>query len=398
MADMSHIGAHCDHPDCRQQDFLPFTCDACDGTFCLAHRTYTGHACTRADAGNATAISCPLCAKTIRLEGDEDPNVTFERHMKGDCDPESRTKRTKKKRCGAKGCREKLVFSNRVTCPKCHMDVCLRHRFDDDHDCKGARATAAARSSWLASFSSGSGIVASPRASAAPSGGSGGFGGGGTARAGAGAGAGSAASASLSAAGRAAAARAEAAAARTAPRRASAGASTAAARRTAGATAARARRVEDPGNTLRGTAGRRRDLGAVASGITPAPMDPAVIAATTGPERCTQCGARFADVGQLIAHSEAYHPAGAAAAAASDAVMAEPSSAAAASASASAGTYAAPRRASASAAGGGARGSGGERCPQCSETFEDVVALVGHVQAVHDRAAVEGERRSCAVS
>ncbi|PQE26257.1 hypothetical protein CJF30_00000985 [Rutstroemia sp. NJR-2017a BBW] len=45
--DPTLIGVHCQYEYCNQLDFLPFRCESCRGTFCLDHRTETGHQCSR---------------------------------------------------------------------------------------------------------------------------------------------------------------------------------------------------------------------------------------------------------------------------------------------------------------------------------------------------------------
>jgi hypothetical protein len=55
----------------------------------------------------------------------EDPNDTWVRHSAVDCDPSLRVK-DKKQRCGAPNCKEKLTLTNKTTCSKCQLDLCLR--------------------------------------------------------------------------------------------------------------------------------------------------------------------------------------------------------------------------------------------------------------------------------
>ncbi|CAI5500536.1 unnamed protein product [Closterium sp. Naga37s-1] len=81
------LGKHCSVTSCQQIDFLPFTCDKCRMVFCLSHRMPASHECPRATVGDAVVLLCPLCAKAVRLVGDEDPNVTWARHERSGCDP-----------------------------------------------------------------------------------------------------------------------------------------------------------------------------------------------------------------------------------------------------------------------------------------------------------------------
>ncbi|CAI6003912.1 unnamed protein product [Closterium sp. NIES-64] len=101
------------------------------------------HECPRATVGDAVVLLCPLCAKAVRLVGDEDPNVTWARHERSGCDPSNlqrvankpvcRTGRqgewptsagvlhraarrvANKCRCAAQGCTEVLSPANTVS-------------------------------------------------------------------------------------------------------------------------------------------------------------------------------------------------------------------------------------------------------------------------------------------
>jgi hypothetical protein len=86
---------------------------------------------------DVTVIVCPLCAATCRVRPGEDVNAAFGRHVadSAECTPAEYAARTTKPRCGAPSCREKLVFSNCVTCKRCGVKTCLRHRWADDHAC-----------------------------------------------------------------------------------------------------------------------------------------------------------------------------------------------------------------------------------------------------------------------
>ncbi|EOY09286.1 Zinc finger (C2H2 type, AN1-like) family protein [Theobroma cacao] len=133
------LGKHCSVEDCKQIDFLPFTCDRCRLVFCLEHRSYIKHRCPKADKKDVTVVICPLCAKGVHLIPDEDPNITWETHVNTECDPSNYDKVTKKKKCPVPGCREVLTFSNTIKCRDCTIDHCLKHRFGPDHNCPGPK-------------------------------------------------------------------------------------------------------------------------------------------------------------------------------------------------------------------------------------------------------------------
>ncbi|XP_027072953.2 zinc finger AN1 and C2H2 domain-containing stress-associated protein 13 isoform X3 [Coffea arabica] len=134
-----NLGKHCSVEDCRQIDFLPFTCDSCHQVFCLEHRSYGRHHCPKANKSDVTVVVCPLCAKGVRLIPDENPNITWESHVNIECDPSNYDKVTKKRKCPVSGCREILSFSNKIRCKDCTIEHCLKHRFGPDHRCPGPK-------------------------------------------------------------------------------------------------------------------------------------------------------------------------------------------------------------------------------------------------------------------
>ncbi|KAK1259063.1 Zinc finger AN1 and C2H2 domain-containing stress-associated protein 13 [Acorus gramineus] len=135
------LGRHCSVSDCKLLDFLPFTCDRCDQVFCLEHRSYNTHECPNANQQDVTVLICPLCAKSVRLVPNEDPNITWESHVNTDCDPTNYQAAVKKKRCPVPRCKETLGFSNTIRCRDCTKEHCLKHRFGPDHNCPGPQKT-----------------------------------------------------------------------------------------------------------------------------------------------------------------------------------------------------------------------------------------------------------------
>ncbi|KAG7628858.1 Zinc finger AN1 and C2H2 domain-containing stress-associated protein 13 [Arabidopsis thaliana] len=143
------LGKHCSVDYCKQIDFLPFTCDRCLQVFCLDHRSYMKHDCPKGNRGDVTVVICPLCAKGVRLNPDEDPNITWEKHVNTDCDPSNYEKAVKKKKCPVPRCRELLTFSNTIKCRDCSIDHCLKHRFGPDHSCSGPKNPESSFSSFM---------------------------------------------------------------------------------------------------------------------------------------------------------------------------------------------------------------------------------------------------------
>ena len=165
--DQDNTGRHCALSTCRQRDFLPFKCDACNRQYCLDHRLYSSHGCLESGGRDVRAIICPLCAESVQFKEGENVNTTFAAHCATSCTPELRAERTHKSRCPAPGCREKLVGSNRTQCARCRREFCLAHRYADTHACRsggGGSLTSAARggagAAPLAATSSASSAVA----------------------------------------------------------------------------------------------------------------------------------------------------------------------------------------------------------------------------------------------
>ena len=129
------LGAHCQHSDCNQLDFLPFKCDGCLKVFCLEHRSCKSHQCPNSDHKSRRVFVCETCAISIEIIHGEDKKAIQEKHDEsGDCDPTKKKKPT----CSVRRCKEILTFSNTITCKSCHVKVCLKHRFPANHACKGS--------------------------------------------------------------------------------------------------------------------------------------------------------------------------------------------------------------------------------------------------------------------
>ncbi|CAN0422530.1 unnamed protein product, partial [Laminaria digitata] len=104
------------------------------GTFCLPHRSYVGHSCASSGDKDFRGLVCPLCKKTVRFNGSQDPNEQWDIHRRTDCNPAdySDNKTAKKRRvCSAPKCREVLRPTNTQRCARCGKETCLTHRFPD---------------------------------------------------------------------------------------------------------------------------------------------------------------------------------------------------------------------------------------------------------------------------
>lgn len=119
--DLESIGAHCEFEYCRQLDFLPFKCLSCRSTFCLDHRTETAHQCAHAgewarnrQRNTTDQASTTAGGRTLK------PNVYTGQQ------------------CSHPKCKTLIhtLNSTGVHCQTCNRDYCLKHRFEEEHDCK----------------------------------------------------------------------------------------------------------------------------------------------------------------------------------------------------------------------------------------------------------------------
>ncbi|GAU50583.1 hypothetical protein TSUD_283140 [Trifolium subterraneum] len=128
------LGKHCQHLDCHQLDFLPFTCDGCKQVFCVEHRSYKSHECQKQDHNSRKVVVCEECSMSMEITnntGENEETILKKHHTSRKCDPSKKKKPT----CPVKRCKEILTFSNTSTCKTCHIKVCLKHRFAADHAC-----------------------------------------------------------------------------------------------------------------------------------------------------------------------------------------------------------------------------------------------------------------------
>lgn len=118
-SDATLIGNHCEFEYCNQLDFLPFFCQSCKHTFCLDHRTETAHQCENPGAWAERRRQAQL-AKPSAGEGKRMRDLVAQ------------------KPCAAGECRTTVGTSLTpgVHCDRCNRDYCLKHRLQEDHDCK----------------------------------------------------------------------------------------------------------------------------------------------------------------------------------------------------------------------------------------------------------------------
>lgn len=137
--EFANLGKHCSDPICKQKDFLPFECKYCSKIFCLDHRAPSDHSCPSSHLGSKKALVCPLCLKTVKYEdngltGDEMLSI----HEATECDKSQYEKNKQEKNtfCAKPRCNERIGKLNTYECKQCSQKLCLKHRFEDNHNCK----------------------------------------------------------------------------------------------------------------------------------------------------------------------------------------------------------------------------------------------------------------------
>ncbi|XP_076449454.1 AN1-type zinc finger protein 1-like [Babylonia areolata] len=106
MAELPHIGKHCYVESCNQLDFLPFDCDGCGNTFCLQHKGKDDHQCDKH----------LLQTASVDYKGPKGFS------------------------CSVKECSHRELTP--VACEHCHLNFCLSHRHQQDHQCTELKTSA----------------------------------------------------------------------------------------------------------------------------------------------------------------------------------------------------------------------------------------------------------------
>ncbi|OUM63883.1 hypothetical protein PIROE2DRAFT_9487, partial [Piromyces sp. E2] len=67
----------CHLKECKQLDFLPFTCEYCKFVFCHEHWKPENHHCEKesTERKDFHTTICPVCGKIVPIKRDEDPNI-----------------------------------------------------------------------------------------------------------------------------------------------------------------------------------------------------------------------------------------------------------------------------------------------------------------------------------
>uniref|UniRef100_A0A4X2JPC4 AN1-type domain-containing protein n=1 Tax=Vombatus ursinus TaxID=29139 RepID=A0A4X2JPC4_VOMUR len=76
---------HCSEKTCKQLDFLPLNCDACDKVFCKDHVQYEQHKCSTTYKKYMQVSVRPLCHVPFPVGREEIIDVVAGQRMDKDC-------------------------------------------------------------------------------------------------------------------------------------------------------------------------------------------------------------------------------------------------------------------------------------------------------------------------
>ena len=133
------LGKQCSLLNCKQLDFLPFTCPSCKNVFCHEHRKYATHKCQAPRfIKDKRADVCPLCSKPVAVLEGENVDQKISEHIEAGC-KSVEAERKRNSRCNAKRCRVHELMP--IKCNRCNLQFCLKHRFPADHQCNPSSTT-----------------------------------------------------------------------------------------------------------------------------------------------------------------------------------------------------------------------------------------------------------------
>jgi len=154
------MGQHCAEQTCKQLDYLPSKCDACQLLFCQDHLPYDDHKCNSLYKKNVKVPVCPLCEAPIPVPRGTVPDLAVSAHIEENCRMKNKEKVFTNK-CNKPKCKKKELVA--CVCSSCKLNFCLTHRHPSDHACQGPAvpsSRAAAAAAARASTSSASGAQA----------------------------------------------------------------------------------------------------------------------------------------------------------------------------------------------------------------------------------------------
>jgi len=131
--EFANLGSHCEFESCNQRDFLPFSCNACQKTFCLSHRSYKDHECTAEHTLNKTVSVCSRCHESVPVPDGASSKEAVRQHSSS-C-PKKKKATVNNCACDMPRCKTKDILN--FDCWGCSGKFCMKHRSQVKHNCPG---------------------------------------------------------------------------------------------------------------------------------------------------------------------------------------------------------------------------------------------------------------------
>ncbi|KAL5971932.1 AN1-type zinc finger protein 2B [Taenia solium] len=135
------LGEQCAVKSCRMLDFLPVRCSGCHKVFCKDHYFFDCHSCPVGNEKERQVPVCPLCGVLVPTGPNESADIKVGHHIDTACQSQpALTLKGKifKNACSVPRCKKKELVPLR--CERCHLNYCISHRNELDHNCKGISA------------------------------------------------------------------------------------------------------------------------------------------------------------------------------------------------------------------------------------------------------------------
>ncbi|VDM32411.1 unnamed protein product [Hydatigera taeniaeformis] len=119
-------------------------CSGCNQVFCKEHYFFDRHSCPIGNTKERQVPVCPLCGVLVPIGPNESADIKVGHHIDTDCksQPALALKgRIFKNACSVPKCKKKELVPLR--CELCHLNYCISHRNELDHNCMGLLAISA---------------------------------------------------------------------------------------------------------------------------------------------------------------------------------------------------------------------------------------------------------------
>ncbi|KAL5110948.1 AN1-type zinc finger protein 2B [Taenia crassiceps] len=135
------LGEQCAVKSCRMLDFLPVRCSGCHKVFCKDHYIFESHSCPVGNGLERQVPVCPLCGVPVPIGPNECADFKVGHHIDTACksQPALALKgKIFKNACSVPRCKKKELVP--LCCERCHLNYCISHRNELDHNCTGIPA------------------------------------------------------------------------------------------------------------------------------------------------------------------------------------------------------------------------------------------------------------------